>query len=126
MHLEEKLPGYEGFGHLYVVFGLVYLNCALWFLSLRVSYLPAHGITAVLFFTACAVAQIVVGARLKDGRLTGFGVVFLAIDLYTRFFEEFWDKLSTGQFFLAAGVSAMAAGYLLEQRSKDASPESAA
>jgi hypothetical protein len=114
--LEEKLPPYEGFGHLYIVFGLVYLNCSLWFLSLRVSYLPTHGVATVLLFTACAIAQIVAGARLKDGRLTGFGVVFLAIDIYTRFFEEFWDKLPTGEFFLAAGLSAMTAGYLLERR----------
>jgi hypothetical protein len=120
---EEKFPEYEGFGHLYIIFGLVYLNCSLWFLSLRVSYFPAHGMTAVLVFTACAIAQIIAGARLKDGRLTGFGVVFLAIDIYTRFFEELWDKLSTGQFFLAAGVSAMAAGYLLERCGREASLE---
>ena len=120
---EEKFREYEGFGHLYIIFGLVYLNCSLWFLSLRVSYFPAHGMTAVLVFTACAITQIIAGARLKDGRLTGFGVVFLAIDIYTRFFEELWDKLSMGQFFLAVGVSAMAAGYLLELCGRETSLE---
>jgi len=122
--LEEKLPEYAGFGHLYIVFGLVYLNCSLWFLSLRVAYLPTHGTKAVLVFTACAIAQIVAGARLKTERLMGFGVVFLAIDIYTRFYEEFWDKLSMGEFFLAAGLSAMAAGYLLERRAQESSAQS--
>jgi hypothetical protein len=56
--------------------------------------------------------------------MTGFGVVFLAIDIYTRFFEEFWDKLSMGEFFLAAGLSAMAAGYLLERRAQESSAQS--
>ena len=72
----------------------------------------------MLLFTAAGIAQIVAGARLHDARLSGFGIVFLAIDLYTRFFEHFWDRLSAGLFFLLAGALAMLLGYLFERQAQ--------
>lgn len=99
-----------GFGSLYVIFGLLYLNLSLWFLTLF-----GEPLNWVLTFTAAGVAQIVVGARLRDARFTGFGIVFLAINLYTRFFEHFWDRLSLGAFFLIGGAVAMAFGFACER-----------
>ncbi len=104
-----------GFGGLYLIFGLLYLNLSLWFLSLGSS---GQVLGWVLLFTAAGIAQIVAGARLHDGRLSGFGIVFLAIDLYTRFFEHFWDRLSAGLFFLLAGALAMLLGYLFERQAQ--------
>ena len=100
-----------GFGGLYLIFGLLYLNLSLWFLSLF-----GHPLGWVLIFTAAGIAQIIAGARLHDARFTGFGIVFLAIDLYTRFFEHFWDRLSAGTFFLIGGVLAMLLGYGFERQ----------
>ena len=100
-----------GFGALYLIFGLLYLNLSLWFLTLF-----GKPLDWMLTFTAAAIAQIIVGARLRDARFTGFGIVFLAIDLYTRFFEHFWDQLSAGAFFLVAGALAMALGYGFERQ----------
>jgi uncharacterized membrane protein len=100
-----------GFGGLYLIFGLLYLNLSLWFLTLF-----GKPLDWILAFTAAGIAQIVAGARLRDARFTGFGIVFLAIDLYTRYFEHFWDRLSLGVFFLLAGALAMAFGYLFERR----------
>jgi uncharacterized membrane protein len=102
-----------GFGGLYLIFGLLYLNLSLWFLTLFSSSLDW-----VLIFTLAGIAQIVAGARLHDARFTGFGIVFLAINLYTRFFEHFWDQLSAGAFFLIAGVLAMLLGYAFERQSQ--------
>lgn len=102
-----------GFGGLYIIFGLLYLNLSLWFLTLP------HGLLAwVLLFTAATIAQIVAGARLHDARFTGFGIVFLAINLYTRYFEHFWDQLPLGVFLLVGGALAMALGYLFERWSQ--------
>ncbi len=106
-----------GFGHLYLVFGLLYFNLSLWILSLHDKALPW-----VLTFTAAGIAQIVAGARLKDARFTGFGIVFLAIDLYTRLFEHFWDRLSAGLFFLIAGLIAVVLGVVFERRGTQATP----
>jgi len=100
-----------GFGGLYLIFGLLYLNLSLWFLTL-----PSGPLDWVLAFTAAGIAQIVAGARLHDARFTGFGIVFLAIDLYTRFFEHFWDRLSAGTFFLLGGALAMILGYAFERQ----------
>lgn len=100
-----------GFGGLYLIFGLLYLNLSLWFLTLF-----GKPLGLVLLFTAVGIGQIVVGARLRDARFTGFGIVFLAIDLYTRFFEHFWDRLSAGTFFLIAGALAMVLGYGFERQ----------
>lgn len=97
-----------GFGSLYLVFGLLYFNLALWFQSLEA------GLAWVLAFTAGGIGQIVAGAALKDSRFTGFGIVFLGIDLYTRFFEHFWDRLSVGAFFAIAGLLGMGLGALCE------------
>jgi hypothetical protein len=107
-----------GFGHHYIVLGLLYLNMSLWILSL---YPGTVGWVAI--FGIASVAQIVLGARLKDGRASGFGVVFLSINMYTRFFETFWDKLSAGLIFLASGVAAFAFGYLFEKQLRTSSKE---
>lgn len=112
------LRRHTGFGALYLIFGLLYLNLSLWFLTLP--HGPLHW---VLVFTGAGIAQIVAGARLYDARFTGFGIVFLAIDLYTRYFEHFWDRLSLGNFFLLGGVLAMAFGYACERWSRATSPE---
>ncbi|HKK06686.1 MAG TPA: hypothetical protein VKA50_12650 [Gammaproteobacteria bacterium] len=108
-----RLRRQVGFGHLYIIFGLLYFNVSLWILSLH-----RAALAWVLVFTAAAIAQIVTGARLKDARFTGFGIVFLAIDLYTRLFEHFWDRLSSGVFFLAAGLIAVVLGVAFERRSR--------
>ncbi len=102
-----------GFGQVYIVFGLLYANLSLWFLSL-----PHGQLAAVLIFSAACVAQIILGGKLHDGRFVGFGVVFLSIDIYTRMFENFWDELSKGAFFLISGALALAIGIGLEQRAK--------
>ncbi|HEY5789708.1 MAG TPA: hypothetical protein VIX81_03735 [Gammaproteobacteria bacterium] len=102
-----------GFGHVYVVFGLLYLNLSTWILSL----FPGD-LEWVLLFTATGIAQLVAGAALKDARFTGFGIVFLSIDLYTRLFERFWDRLDAGTALLLAGLLALALGVAFEWRAR--------
>lgn len=100
-----------GFGQVYIVWGLLYANMSLWYLSL-----PREGLLEVVLFTAACIAQLVLGGRFHDGRFMGFGIVFLSINLYTRMFEHFWNELSKGSFFLVSGAIALAAGLLLERR----------
>jgi len=109
-----------GFGHLYIIFGLLYLNLSLWFLTI-----PHGQLEWMLVFTLAGVGQLMVGARLKDARFTGFGIVFLGINLYTRLFEHFWDTLHKGTFFLVAGVIAIGIGIALEQMARSYRAEAA-
>lgn len=102
-----------GFGRIYIVLGLLYANMSLWFLTL-----PRGGLLAVMVFTAGGIAQLVLGGRFHDGRFTGFGIVFLSINIYTRMFENFWGDVSKGMFLLASGSIALIAGYLFEARAR--------
>lgn len=106
---EGRLRHFSGFGRLYVIVGLLYFNCSLWFLSLE-----SQRWLWTLLFTLGGIGQLVIGARFKHPSFTGFGVVFLGIDLYTRFYEYSWDRLSAAAFFVAAGVVGVLLGWLFE------------
>ncbi len=98
--------------------GLLYLFVALWLLSIFGDYDAArwHTVRQIellhwsLLFAAAAAAAIWLGLRRDDAMLRGYGLVFLAINLYTRFFEMFWDQLHKGIFFAILGVSLWALG----------------
>lgn len=112
---EDRIERYSGFGKIMIVFGLIYFNCSLWFMSLGWDWRQdKFRVIWTLGFAAAAIAQIVFGARSKDSIFTGFGVVFLAINLYTQFFERFWDKLSLAAFLAIAGLGGMLIGYGFE------------
>lgn len=111
---EGPLRHFSGFGRLYVIFGLLYFNCSLWFLSLD-NYSSSQSGLWILLFTVGAISQLVIGARFKHPSFTGFGVVFLGIDLYTRFYEYAWDRLSVAAFFAAAGAVGVLLGWVFER-----------
>ncbi len=109
-YLENKLLWrYNSFGSLYLILGLLYLNLSLWFLTLFNKPLGW-----ILIFTATSITQIVIGAWLHDSRFTGFGIVFLAINLYTRYFEHFWNQLSLGGFLCIGGMMMLVLGFFCE------------
>ena len=55
-------------------------------------------------FGAASIAAIWYGLRRDDGVLRGFGLTFLFINLYTRFFEYFWDSLHKAAFFALCAI----------------------
>ncbi len=85
----------------YEAIGLAYLNLSLLVLTIH----PRSGaFTYILLLTAAALAQIVAGARLKNGLFVGFGVTAMAVNMFTRYHETFWAKLDAGIFFLIGGA----------------------
>ena len=88
--------------------GLLYLNLSLLILSID------HPTPWALVLTAAAAAEIVVGARLHNRLILGFGVTFTFINGFTRFYETFWESTAKGTFFVVAGLLTLAAGYLCE------------
>jgi hypothetical protein len=105
----------------YVVYqslALLYLNGALLVLSLDDGFMTwGHGSVPVyaLLLTAAALGQIVLGARLHNSLFLAFGVIAAALDVLTRYYETFWDKLDRGLFFLAGGALLFGFGFAFEQ-----------
>ncbi len=81
--------------------GLIYLNLSLLILSI---YPRSGAALYVLLLTVAALGQIVIGARLKNGLFLGFGVTAMAVNMFTRYHETFWDRLDAGAFFLVGGA----------------------
>jgi hypothetical protein len=93
-----------------LVMGLLYLFIALWILSIWGNtghWMRGHGELFLwsLLFGAAACAAIVHGLKTGDGVTRGFGIVFLFINLYTRYFEYFWDGMHKAIFFAVIAVS---------------------
>ena len=59
---DETSRPHVGFGKIYIVFGLLYANLAVWILSL-----PDGDLGPVLLFSAVCIVQIVLGGRFHDG-----------------------------------------------------------
>jgi hypothetical protein len=96
------------------IMGLLYLFIALWILSIFGNYgdmnnwYQAKQIQlfhwAVLFGIASALA-IAHGLKYDDGASRGFGLTFLFINLYTRYFEYFWNVANKFLFFIILAIS---------------------
>jgi uncharacterized membrane protein len=82
--------------------GLLYMNMSLLILSIWSRH-EAGSVLWILVFTGATITQLVLGAAWQNGLLRGFGITFLAINLFTRFHEAFWDQLQLGQYLLAGG-----------------------
>lgn len=72
---------------------------------------PAVG----LLFAVAAGVCIFISLKTDDGMLRGFGLTFLAINLYTRFFEFFWNGMHKVLFFLILAVSLAVIGRYAER-----------
>ena len=94
--------------------GLLYLFISLWVLSIFGDTHDFIAWTSVkqielfhwsLLFGLASVASIYYGLRYDDRTSFGFGLTFLFINLYTRFFEYFWNALHKALFFALLGIS---------------------
>lgn len=110
-HLRER-TGH--FFQAYEAVGLVCLNLSLLILSIEgdARWGSAYVWIAVLALTA--VGQIIAGARLHNDLFTAFGVIALGVNIYTRYFEHFWQRTHEGVFFLVGGLSLLGAGVCCE------------
>lgn len=103
--------------------GLLYLFIALWILSIFGNYdldiwQSVRQIELLhwsLLFALAAGACIWISLKTDDGMLRGFGLTFLGINLYTRYFEMFWDDTNKVIFFLLLAISLALVGRYAEK-----------
>jgi hypothetical protein len=97
-----------------LVMGLLYLFIALWIMSIFGNYGDMNQWERAkqielfhwsLIFGAVAGWAIYYGLRHDNDITKGFGITFLGINLYTRFFELFWNSLHKAIFFALLATS---------------------
>lgn len=111
------------------VSGMMLFFTALWQVSVFGNYnsladwqqvRQVHVLAYSLVFGLAAAGSFYLGIRFKDDIARDFGVLFLLINLYTRYFEYFWDAMNKGIFFLILAITFGLLGWLLERRRKPA------
>ncbi|RYE22982.1 MAG: hypothetical protein EOP51_11840 [Sphingobacteriales bacterium] len=109
------------------VTGLLILFTALWGVSVFGNYAyldewakvrQTQVIAYAVAFGFVCLATIYIGIKKNDDLTRDFGLIFLLINLYTRYFEYFWDGMNKGIFFIILAVSFWIIGRLIERRRK--------
>ena len=109
------------------VTGLVLTFCGLWGISIFGNYntlvgwqqvRQVHVLAYSMIFAAASVISFLLGIKYKDEAARDFGVLFLLINLYTRYFEYFWDSMNKGIFFLILAVTFGLVGRWLERNNR--------
>lgn len=104
--------------------GFLYLFLALWIMSIFGNYGDMDEWEAVkqielfhwsLLFGLAGAGALWLGLRFDDMLARGFGLTFLIINLYTRFFEHFWEELHAAVFFGLLGISLWALGHYAQR-----------
>ncbi len=107
----------EKFSYFYrstLVMGLLYLFISLWILSIFGDYGDMATWRHVkqielfhwsLLFGLVSAGFIYHGLKYDNAITKGFGLTFLFINLYTRFFEYFWDEIYKTIFFAILAIS---------------------
>jgi len=94
--------------------GMVYLFVSLWLLSVFGNFGTIEewsGIKQIHLFywaiisAACCIVSIYVGLKYRDDIAREFGITFLFLNLYTRYFEYFWDSWHKALFFCVLAAS---------------------
>jgi hypothetical protein len=116
LHRRGRFPAPRAFGTAWLAVSLVYLNLSLVILTVD----GGHPLGWIVLFAAAGIAQVVAGAIEKSAVLLGFGVTALGVNLFTRYFERFWDGMGKGLFFLLGGAALFAFGAACERLARRA------
>jgi hypothetical protein len=115
--LSFLLKGKKKLDHFFAttyISGMAYLFISLWLLSIFGNDGALADWYAVkqpsLFYwaiisAACCIFSIYIGLKYRDEIAREFGITFLFINLYTRYFEYFWDNWHKAIFFSVLAIS---------------------
>jgi hypothetical protein len=125
--LHRHLPGakagrYGAFPPVYYFLGFLFLNISLWMLSsfgmkARLFGAPAGDVQIVVFtilFFIANVATIIFGGMTRGRSFIVLGVIFLTVNVLTRFGDVFVPGLGRSATFIVTGAIVIATGLILE------------
>lgn len=75
-------------------------------------------IVYAVIFALVSGLSLFLGIKYKNELARDFGFLFLLVNLYTRYFEYFWDAMNKGIFFLILGVTFWLVGRWIEKNKK--------
>ncbi len=111
---QPRIKPLAPFRQLSYIVGLTYLLVALWLLSIFGNYSDIDKWSQVrqwhifywgLLSSAVSLGFAWYGLKQQDHVAREFGIVFLIINIYTRFFEYLWDNVNRALFFLLLALS---------------------
>jgi hypothetical protein len=118
----RKVPSLRMFYNVTRNFGLLYFFIALWCLDLLgINYrfgseeAKLHLMYCSLIFALGSVCSIYIGLRLDDKAFRSYGIVFLFINLFTTYFQMFWDSIHKAILFFIFGVCLLLIGLFAER-----------
>ncbi|MHA4896907.1 DUF2157 domain-containing protein [Pedobacter sp. PWIIR3] len=112
--LIRKIEKMEIFFQVNYIAGMVYLFVSLWMLSVFGNFGTLeewYGVRQLSLFywgiisAAVSILSIFIGLKYRDDIAREFGITFLFLNLYTRYFEYFWDNWNKALFFSVLAVS---------------------
>ncbi|WP_235964613.1 DUF2157 domain-containing protein [Pedobacter gandavensis] len=116
-HVATQTSSNRSLGHFFqitYIIGMMYLFFSLWLLSVFGNFgtlAEWYGVKQISLFywaivsaSACVIS-IFVGLKYRDDIAREFGITFLFINLYTRYFEYFWDSWHKALFFCVLAAS---------------------
>lgn len=112
--LFKRQTRFSDFAHSTYVMGLLYLFIALWIISIFGNYGDLNSWYNVkqyellhwgILFAFVAIIAIIYGLKHDDATSRGFGITFLFLNLYTKYFEFFWVGMHKAIFFIILAAS---------------------
>ncbi|MXV50791.1 DUF2157 domain-containing protein [Pedobacter sp. HMF7647] len=112
--LMRQFKPLQGFHTLTYLVGMLYLFISLWLLSVFGNFgsidewlkiKQIHLFYWAIFSAFVAIGFTLFGLKTKDEIAREFGITFLLINIYTRYFEYFWDNTNKTIFFAILALS---------------------
>ncbi len=129
---QQRLPILHYSHRITYITGLIILFTALWGVSIFGNYNSFEQWAAVrqtqviiyaLLFAIAGFAAFFLGIKYKDNVARDVGIIALLANLYTRYFEYFWDSTNKGLFFLVLAISFWFIGKKLERWKSKQQPD---
>lgn len=123
-YLQTKTKSLDDTARITFIAGMIIFFTGMWGVSIFGNYSDMNAwaqvrqvqvIAYAILFAIVAGASFYLGIRYKDDVARDFGIFFLLLNLYSRYFELFWDNMNKGVFFLVLAISFYGVGRWLEK-----------